>query len=42
MAVPEQPEGHCRCCSKRAPYTWVRWAGPVATVIYRIIRANWL
>ncbi|WP_258539742.1 hypothetical protein [Streptomyces ipomoeae] len=41
MAMHEEPEGHCRCCSRRNdPYRVVRWLGPVFT-IYQIVRDNW-
>ncbi|WP_281154713.1 hypothetical protein [Streptomyces sp. HYC2] len=37
----DEPEGHCRCCSKRdRPYRTIRWLGPIYT-IYKIVRDNW-
>ncbi|WP_181138736.1 hypothetical protein [Streptomyces sp. Ru73] len=39
----DEPEGHCRCCSKRVPphRKAVRWLGPVLYVIYKIAWDHW-
>ncbi|WP_328436236.1 hypothetical protein OHA71_49270 [Streptomyces sp. NBC_00444] len=41
MAEHDEPEGHCRCCSRRnRPYQAVRWWG-LAYSIYQIVWDIW-
>ena len=41
MAEMYEPEGHCRCCSRRSrSYRIARWLGP-AYAVYKIVRDNW-